>query len=292
MTAGVQVALLGLALGGVYALMASGLTLVFGVMRIVNLAHGVLIVAAAYIAYLAAQQTGLDPILSIALTAPALFLLGISLYPLLFPRIAGRSRYVEMTVLLTFGLALVVEGFLGFLFTGIYRSTSPVYATQAFVFGPFFLPKAQLYAFVTSLVLLSALGAFLLYTRTGHAVRATMQNRTAAQIVGVNVERVSTLSFGIGLALAGAAGSLVSFVFTFFPARHWQWIAILLALIILGGMGSIAGAIVGALVLGAAASFASSYVGPTWSPLTFFLALFLILLVKPEGLFGKPMEEA
>jgi branched-chain amino acid transport system permease protein len=285
-----QVLILGLILGGVYALMASGLTLVFGVMRIVNIAHSAFIILAAYIAYWAFKLYGLDPIASIFITMPLMFLLSVILYKLLFPRIAESPRYVEMTVLMTFALALVLEGAMGFFFTGIYRSTNPAYTTRAFFFGPYYLPLAQFYATLLSLALLSFLFLFLRLTRTGRAIRATMQNRTAAEIVGVNVEWISTLAFGIGIALAGASGSLMSFLFTFFPAKHWQWVAMLLALIVLGGMGSLMGAVAGALLLAVAAAFVSHFFGPTWSPVTFFLALFLILLIRPQGLFGTKME--
>lgn len=285
-----QVLILGLVLGGVYALMASGLTLIFGVMRIVNIAHSAFIIFAAYIAYWGFKLYGLDPMASMLVTMPVMFLLSVALYRLLFPRIAESPRYVEMTVLMTFALALLLEGILGFFFTGIYRSANPSYTTQALFFGPYYVPLGQLYATLWSLGLLSLLFAFLRFTRTGRAIRATMQNRTAAQIVGVNVERISMLAFGIGIALAGASGSLMSFLFTFFPAKHWQWVAMLLALIVLGGMGSLLGAMTGALLLAVAAAYVSHFFGPTWSPITFFLALFLILLVRPEGLFGKKLE--
>lgn len=290
MTQWVQVLILGTVLGGVYALMASGLTLTFGVMRIVNIAHAAFILFAAYISYWAFKLYQLDPILSIFITMPLMFLLGVTLYKLLFPRIAENPRYVEMTVLITFALALIIEGVMGFLYTGIYRSANPVYTTKALFFGPYYLPLGQFYATLLSLGLLGLLLLFLRFTRTGRAIRATMQNRTAAQIVGVNVERISALAFGIGMALAGASGSLMSFLFTFFPGKHWQWIATLLALIVLGGMGSLLGAVVGALLLAIAAAYVSHFLGPTWSPITFFLALFLILLIRPQGLFGKKME--
>jgi branched-chain amino acid transport system permease protein len=288
----VQVLVLGLLLGGVYALMAMGLTLLFGVMRVVNLAHGAFIILAAYIAWIAFQRLGIDPFLSVPITMALMFLLGVFIYSTLFPRVVASPRYVEMTVLLTFAVALITEGVMGYFFTGIYRSLNPPYATEAFLLGPIFIPKGQLYASLLSVGLLLALGAFLRFTRTGYAIRATMQNRSAAQIVGVNVQRVSTIAFGIGLALAGASGSMMSFLFTFFPAAHWRWIAILLSLIVLGGLGSLAGALVGALTLGVASSYVSSLFGPTWSPLTFFIALFLILLVRKEGLFGKKVVEA
>ncbi|MFQ5851130.1 MAG: branched-chain amino acid ABC transporter permease [Candidatus Binatia bacterium] len=290
MTQLVQVLILGLVLGGVYALMASGLTLVFGVMRIVNIAHSAFIIFAAYISFWGFKLYHVDPILSVFITMPLMFFLSVIIYQLLFPRITGSPRYVEMTVLLTFALALVVEGVMGFLYTGIYRSANPVYTTKALFLGPYYLPLGQFYATMLSLGLLGLLFLFLRFTGTGRAIRATMQNRTAAQIVGVNVERISTLAFGIGIALAGASGSLMSFLFTFFPAKHWQWIAILLALIVLGGMGSLVGAVVAALLLAVASAYVSYFFGPTWSPVTFFLALFLILLIRPQGLFGKKIE--
>ncbi|MDR5694022.1 MAG: branched-chain amino acid ABC transporter permease [Armatimonadota bacterium] len=286
----VQVFLLGLTLGGVYALMASGLTLIFGVMRIVNIAHGAFILFAAYLAYWGFKLYQIDPMFSLLFTMPVMFLLGMGIYRLLFPRIAGSRRFTSMTVLLTFSLALIMEGVMGFLYSGIYRSANPPYTTRALLFGPFYLPLAQLYATLLSLVLLGLLFLFLRFTRTGRAIRATMQNRTAAQIVGVNVEQISTLAFGIGTALAGASGSMVSFLFTFFPAKHWQWIGTLLALIVLGGMGSLPGSVVGSFLLAVIAAYLGYFYGPTWSPITFYLALFLILLIRPEGLLGKKLE--
>jgi branched-chain amino acid transport system permease protein len=183
-----------------------------------------------------------------------------------------------------------VEGLLTFVFTGNFRSVRPEYASTSLRFGDFFVPTGQLYAAIASLALLIALWAVLQFTKTGTAIRATMQNREAAQIVGVNVRRVSAFAFGIGMALAGASGSLMSFLFPFFPAKHWQWVALLLALIVLGGMGSIKGAVLGAFLLAVASAVVTDQFGPTWSPITFYLALFLILLVRPQGLFGAKLR--
>jgi branched-chain amino acid transport system permease protein len=283
----VQVLILGLLLGGVYSLMASGLTLLFGVMRVVNLAHAAFIIVAAYLAFYAFETFQIDPVVSIAITMPVMFVLGVAVYLTLFPRVEGSARFIEMTVLMTFGLALIVEGLLTFFFTGIFRSTRPEYGTESFFLGDLFIPKGQLVALIVSMVLLLALWAFLMFTKTGNAIRATMQNRTAAQLVGVNVRRVSAISFGVGMALAGASGSLLSYLFPFFPSRHWQWVAILLSLIVLGGLGSLKGAVVGAVTLAVASAFVTDIFGPTWSPITFFLALFLVLMVRPQGLYGK-----
>lgn len=287
-----QILILGLALGGVYALMASGLTLIFGVMRIVNLAHPIMIIAGAYISYWLFKLYDLDPIVTMPLAAIVMFCVGIIVYKLIFEKEAANAKYSEMTVLLTFALALCFDGALGAMFSNTQRITSPSYATDAIFFGELYIPTGQLYAGIASLVVISALLAFLRFTRFGYAIRATTQNRDAAQLMGVNVGFVSLITFGIGIGLAGAAGALVSFIFSFFPAKHWEWIAILMSLVVLGGMGQLAGAVVGALVLSVIAAFVGSYAGATWSTLTFFLALFLILLIRPQGLFGDKLEEA
>jgi branched-chain amino acid transport system permease protein len=286
----IQILFIGVALGGVYALMGSGLTLVFGVMRIVNIAHASLMLIASFASYWAFTLYGIDPILSILFTMPLMFVVGAVVYLLLFSRIKQDARYGELTVLLTFSLALIVEGLLGYFFTNILRSSTPAYATGSILFDPYYIPEGQLYATLLSIGLIGLLWAFLRYSRLGNAIRATMQNSTAAQVVGVNVERTSVIAFGIGIAMGGAAGSLLSYLFTFYPGKHWEWIAILLSLIVLGGMGSLVGAVVGAMLLSVSAAYVSHFFGPTWSPITFFLALFLILLFRPQGLFGKKME--
>lgn len=288
----VQILVLGVALGGVYALMGSGLSLIFGVMRIVNLAHPALIIGGAYVAYFAFRLGGVDPLAMLPVAALVLAAVGVVLYKGVFEREAKSATYSEMTVLLTFALAMVIEGGLGTAFTNTQRVTSPDYATDAFFIGDVFIPKGQLYAGIVSLAIILALAAFLKYSRFGTAIRAVTQNREAAALLGVDVNRVGMVSFAIGLGLAGAAGALVSFVFSFFPAKHWEWIAILMSLVVLGGMGSILGTVVAALLLSVIAAFVGAYVGATWSTLTFFVALFLILIVRPQGLFGDRPEVA
>ena len=290
MTQIIQILLLGLALGGVYALMASGMTLIFGVMRIVNLAHSAFILVGAYATFVLFGKFGLDPILSMAITMPLLFVIGIVYYRVLFAPRADNPRFTDITVLVTFATALIIEGLLSYFFTGIYRSTTPRYAQTPVLVGPFYIPESQLFATIVSVSLIVALWLFLQYTRSGNAIRATMQNRNAAQVVGVNVTWISTLAFGIGLGLAGASGSLISFIFTFYPAKHVAWIGLIMSLVVLGGMGSLMGALAGSFLLAVAAAFVSFYAGPSWSPITFYLALFLILLLRPQGLFGKKVE--
>ncbi len=288
----IQILALGMSLGGVYALMGSGLSLVFGVMRIVNLAHPAMIMGGAYVAYWAFRLAGADPIAMLPVAVLILATTGVVLYKLVFEREARSARYSEMTVLLTFALAMVVEGLLGAMFTNTQRITSPDYATDAYFVGDVFIPKGQLFAAVTSVAIISSLALFLKYSRLGNAIRATTQNREAAELLGVNVNQVSLVSFGIGIGLAGAAGALVSFVFSFFPSKHWEWIVILMSLVVLGGMGSVLGTVLAAFVLATASVFVGFYLGATWSTLTFFVALFVVLLVRPQGIFGEKPEMA
>jgi branched-chain amino acid transport system permease protein len=290
MTNAIQVLILGVTLGGVYALMASGLTLIFGVMRIVNLAHPIMIIWGAFVAYWLFKLYGVDPLLAMPVAFVFMFGVGLLLYWLVFAKEAASAKYSEMTVLLTFAVALVFDGLVSTAFSNTQRVTSPRYATDAIILGDLFIPTAQLYAGLVSMALIAGLIVFLRYTRIGYAIRATTQNRTAAQLLGVDVGFVSLVTFGIGLGLAGASGALVSFVFSFFPSKHWEWIALLMSLVVLGGMGKLVGTIVGAFVLSIIAAFVGTYFGATWSTLTFFLALFVILLVRPQGLFGDPIE--
>jgi len=288
----IQTVILGMALGGVFALMGAGLSLIFGVMRIVNLAHPALIIGGAYVAYWAFRFWGVDPLIMLPVAAVILAAIGVVLYKLVFEREARSAKYTQMTVLLTFALAMIVEGALGTAFTNTQRVTSPDYATDAFFIGSVFIPKGQLYAGLVSLAIIGGLSLFLKYSRFGYAIRATTQNRDAAELLGVNVNLVGMMSFAIGIGLAGAAGALVSFVFSFFPAKHWEWIAVLMSLVVLGGMGSILGTVVAAFLLSVVAAFVGVYAGASWSTMTFFLALFLVLLIRPQGLFGEKPELA
>ncbi|MCB0214533.1 MAG: branched-chain amino acid ABC transporter permease, partial [Anaerolineae bacterium] len=182
----IQILLLGLALGGVFALMASGLTLVFGVMRIVNLAHPIFIIMGAFISYWAFTLFQIDPLVTIPLNMVVMFFVGVVVYKAFLARDADKPDYVSITVLITFAIALSLDGLLGYFFSNTQRTASPSYATEAIFIGPFFIPKAQFYAAVVSLVLIGLVSAFLKFTRIGYAIRATTQNRAAAQLLGVN----------------------------------------------------------------------------------------------------------
>ncbi|MDT5037042.1 MAG: branched-chain amino acid transport system permease protein [Micromonosporaceae bacterium] len=284
-----QALVLGLLIGGVYALMASGLTLIFGVMRIINIAQGAFLVGVAMLTWWLWRETGIDPILAAVITTPLMFGFGWLLYKSVVSRIADQSP--SMSVLLTFGLALVIEGVLNVVAGNRFRSATPSYFAESYRIGSISLPKAQVYGFAAAVVVLTALSAVLTRTWTGRAIRATAQNPSGAALVGVGAAGTAALAFALGSATTGVGGSILSVLYPFFPASHYDWISRLLGIVVLGGLGSLPGALVGALVLGLAETFTATYGSLRWSTLVFYLVIMVVLLVRPQGLFGARLRE-
>jgi branched-chain amino acid transport system permease protein len=285
----IQALVLGLLIGGVYALMASGLTLIFGVMRIINIAQGAFLILVATFTWWLWRETGIDPILASVVTAPLMFGLGWLLYKLVVSRIRGQSP--SMSVLLTFGLALVIEGVLNVVAGNKFKSATPSYFEESFTIGSIQLPKTQVFGFLAAVVVLAGLYLVLTRTWTGRAIRATSQNPSAAALVGVSAAGTAALAFALGSASAGVGGSILSVLYPFFPASHYDWISRLLGIVVLGGMGSLPGALVGALVLGLAETLTATYGSLRWSTLVFYLVIMVVLLVRPQGLFGARLRE-
>ena len=289
MTELIQTLILGLLVGGVYALLASGLTLIFGVMNVINIAHGAFLILAAFLTYSIWTATGLDPLLAIAITAPAMFAFGWLLYSATIRPI--RTAPVAISVLLTFGLALVLEGVLGSIWGNTSHSVRPPYANDSFSIGSLFLPKAQVFGGAVALVVLAGLYVILNRTWLGRAIRASAVNPQSAELVGVNVASVSALTFAVGVASSGAGGSIVSVLYPFLPGSHYQWIARLLGIIVLGGMGSLPGAVIGALCLGVAELMTVTYIGPEWATGVPYVFVFVVLLVRPQGILGMRLRQ-
>ena len=289
MTEFIQTLILGLLVGGVYALLASGLTLIFGVMNVVNIAHGAFLILAAFMTYSIWSATGLDPLLAIAFTTPLMFGFGWLLYNATIRPV--RSAPVAISVLLTFGLALVLEGLMGVIWGNTSHSVRPPYVNDSFEIGSLFLPKAQVFGGAVALVVLSVLYLVLNRTWLGRAIRASAVNPQGAELVGVNVASVSALTFAVGVASAGAGGSIVSMLYPFLPGSHYQWIARLLGIIVLGGMGSLPGALLGALALGIAETMTVTYISPAWATAVPYVVVFAVLLLRPQGLLGSRLRE-
>lgn len=289
MTELLQAVILGLLIGGVYALLASGLTLIFGVMNVINVAHGAFLILAAFITWSIWDATGLDPLASILFTTPLMFGLGWLLYNTTIRRI--RKAPPSASVLLTFALALIIEGIMGFVWGNTSHAVRTPYFDESFGFAGMFLPKAQVYGCLVAIGVLAGLYVFLTRSWTGRAIRASAVNPEGAQLVGVNVAAVAAMTFAVGIAVTGAGGSIVSVLYPFLPGSHYIWISRLLGIIVLGGMGSLPGAIVGALALGVAETMTTTYVGPEWATAVPFVVIFAVLLLRPQGLFGARLRE-
>lgn len=285
----VQTIALGLLLGGILALAASGLTLIFGVMGVVNVAHGAFLILAAFLTWAIWRELGLDPLLIVILTTPVMFALGLALYLTAIRRIRGAAQ--SMTVILTFAIAIVIEGGMGFVWGNTSHAVTPDYFTRSFRLGGLFFPKADVFGAALAIALLAILYIFLTRSWLGRAIRAASQNPQAAQLVGINIAMVAALTFAIGVATTGAGGSIISVLFPFVPGSHVQWISRLLGVIVLGGMGSLPGAVIGALLLGTAESLASVYISIRWATAVPFVVIFVVLLLRPQGIMGVRLRE-
>lgn len=285
MTIIVEAVLLGILTGGVYALMASGLTLIFGVMDIINVGQGALVILGAYLSYVLSQYLRIDLFLGLLITMPLMFGLGV-LIEWAFIRALKVDRTM-LSILVTFAVALIIEGVLNQIFT-----TNPVrlhawYIDASFQIGNFYLAYIYVFGFVLSVVLLSALYLLLYHTKFGQSIRASMQNRTAAQLIGIDVEKVSSITFGIGVALAAAGGMAFGATNAFNGASHYDLISRLLAIIILGGMGSLRGALFASLAMLVVQDVTAVVWSPVWASTVFFIILVIILVVRPQGIFGQ-----
>ena len=202
-----------------------------------------------------------------------------------------REAPAAASVLLTFSLALVLEGLMGVIWGNTSHAVRPAYFNQSFTVGDLFLPKAQVYGCLVAIAVLVALWLFLARTWTGRAIRASAVNPQGARLVGVNVAAVATMTFAIGVATTGAGGSIVGVLYPFLPGSHYLWISRLLGIIVLGGMGSLPGAVVGALLIGVGESLTSTYISPQWTTAVPYVVIFLVLLGRPQGLLGARLRE-
>jgi branched-chain amino acid transport system permease protein len=285
----VQTLILGCLIGGVYALLASGLTLIFGVMRVINIAQGAFVILAAFLTYSIWTSASIDPLLAILVTTPAMFAFGWVIYVVAVKRI--RGAHMSSSVLLTFALALVLEGIMGLIWGNTSHSVRPGYFNESFSIGELFLPKAQVFGFAVAALALASLYLILTRTWTGRAIRASAVNPQGAALVGVNVGGVAALTFALGVAAAGAGGSIASVLYPFLPGSHYQWIARLLSIVVLGGLGSLPGAAIGALLLGIAEAMTVTYISPSWATAVPYVVIFIVLLVRPQGLMGSRLRE-
>jgi len=281
----IQAIILGILTGGVYALMSSGLTLLFGVMEIINIGQGALVILGAYLSYALEQQLHIDLFLGLLITMPFMFGFGI-LIEFLFIRPVKGNRTI-LSILVTYGVALIIEGVLNLIFSANNVKLQAWYVTASFQIGGFYLAYIYVFGFLLAVVLLAGLYFLLYRTKFGHSLRASMQNRTAAELIGIDVKRVSTLTFGIGVALAAAGGMAFGATNAFNAGSAYDLISRLLAIIIFGGMGSLSGALIASVGMLVVEDVTAVIWSPVWASTIFFILLVIILLLRPQGLLGQ-----
>ena len=276
----------GILVGGVYALMAVGLTLIFGVLDIINIAQGVMVILGAYLSYELAARLHIDLFLGLLVTVPAMFVIGVVIQWAFIRPLRGRER-TSMTLLVSYAVALIIEGLLYEFFGANSRQLNASYVTSSVhVFG-FYLSYIYLYGFVLALVLVAALFTLLYRTKFGRSVRATMQDQTAARLIGIQVNKVAGLTFAIGVAVTAAGGMMFGATSGgFTPNSGYDLISRLLAIIILGGLGSIGGALVASVFMITLESLVDIW-SPNWAIVVFYVALVVVLTVRPTGMFGR-----
>jgi branched-chain amino acid transport system permease protein len=272
--------------GGVYALMAVGLTLIFGVLDIINIAQGILVVLGAYLSYVLSVHLHIDLFVGLLVTVPAMFVIGVAIQWLFIRPLRGRDR-TSMSLLACYAVALIIEGILYWIFGPNYVVLNASYVTSSVHLFGFYLPDIYLYGFALAVACVVALYLLLYRTRFGRSVRATMQNQTAARLVGIDVNRVAAVTFGIGVAVTAVGGMMFGATSGGFnPNSGYDLISRLLAIIILGGLGSIGGALAAALFMTTAEALVDIW-SPDWAVVVFYVALVLVLTLRPSGLFGR-----
>ncbi len=281
----------GILIGGVYALMAVGLTLIFGVLDIINIAQGILVVLGAYLSYALSVHLHVDLFAGLLITVPVMFVIGVAIHVAFIRPLRGRER-TSMSLLACYAVAIIIEGILYWIFGPGTVSLTGSYVTSEIHVGWFYLPYIYLYGFVLAVALVIALYLLLYRTRFGGSVRATMQNQTAAALIGIDVNRVAALTFGIGVAVTAAGGMAYGATSGgFSPNSGYDLISRLLAIIILGGLGSIGGALAAAVFMMTLQSLVDIWY-PNWAVAVFYAALVVVLTFRPDGLFGRQAARA
>jgi len=278
----------GVNVGALYGLAAVGLSLTFGVMKILNVAHGEFLMVGGYIAFWLFTLLGMDPFLSLPLIFIALFIIGVIFYKLMFSTISRLHTEVKIknSLLVGFGLFLVVPQIARFLWTGDERAITPAYSGTSFPFLNVYVAVVPLMGLVFAVVVILALHLFLTRTYFGKAVRGTSENWKTAKLMGINVDRTYMITFSLGAAIAGMAGVLVGLTQSLMPDVGIEWTLKALVVVVLAGIGSVGGAFVAGIILGVVEAVGAIFMGPYAVALGLLIFL-AILMFRPQGLFGK-----
>jgi len=272
----------GLLIGGVYALMSLGLSLIFGVMNIANAAQAAFAILAAYITYWLFTLYNINPFIGMVISSVLLFLIGTVLYKYVVRRV---SELMAFTLL--YLMAMFLESVMVFVWTNLYRGIRLPYLSTSISVGGVFIFLDRLVGFTIAITITAIVAFMLKYTYFGKAIRASIQNPIGATLMGVNVEKIRMISFGLGLAISGFAGSVLGIIYPFYPTLAELWIGLMFAIVVFGGIGSLTGTLIAAIVLGIANSLVGTYVSSVWAPLVAFVVLILTLWLRPTGIMGR-----
>ena len=286
----VQSVIVGILFGGVYALLAGGQAIIFGVTRTVNFAQAILAILCSYLSYTLFTDFGIDPFVSILVLVPAMFAFGYGIYVLFLRRLSRSGG--ELGLLVLYGLGIGIQGVLDFAYKTNIRVITPGYANSSWTVAGYQIPEVRFFAFVLAVAVLGALQVIRQRTKLGRALRATTQNPVAARLLGVDVERISAIGMGLGVAAAGAAGAVFGMVIPFNGNSQYDLLSKLLSIAVLGGLLSFVGTIVAAVILGVVESVVAAMISPDWSAFSFLVVLFVVLMVRPQGLFGRQLRGA
>jgi len=280
-----QIAANGLVLGGLYACIAVGFSLVWGVLNVINILHGTFIVLGSYIAYFAYAHAGIHPFVSIVIAGALLYVIGHAIQAGIVNRVIAAPVLITLT--LTFGLDLILNNAMLVAFTADYRSINLTRPLGSIEIGPVFLPGDRVAAMALAVLLTVLLYRLLRDSSIGRAIVAVRMDRDAAALMGVDIKRINAITFGIGALMAGAAGALLSIIFPISPVNSSAFLGKAFVVCVLGGLGSVPGALAGGLLLGLIESFGSYWFGPEKAISISFALMLLLLFVRPSGLLGK-----
>jgi branched-chain amino acid transport system permease protein len=280
-----QLLVSGLLIGGVYALLSVGLTLIFGVLRIVNFAQGEFIMLAMFGSFWLNLLLKIDPYVSALVVVPAVFVLGMLVERYVIQRILHAPH--AMQIFATFGVSVLMQNLALTLWGPDYRSVVTAYTSLSYSVAGLSISATALFAFIAAIVMAAGLIVFLQFTRSGRALRAMVQNRYAASLMGVDTKRLNRLAFGCGVACAAVCGCVLAPMYYTFPTVGVDLIITAFVVVVLGGMGSVAGAIVGGLIIGIAQTITGFYLSVEFKDMVALLLFIVILLVRPQGIFGR-----
>ena len=276
---------IGLLLGGLYVVIALGLSLVFGVMKVINVAHGDFVVLDGYFAFALLTSFDIDPILSLVVGIPLFFILGMLIERFLLHRAVQRSA--DAALLIAFGLALIIQNAVQIIWTPLSRGLNTDYSMKSFQIGGVYIPLVYILDFAAALIVMVVIHQFLKRTYLGQAITAASQDRQTAELMGINPARVYRIAFGIALALAAIAGVFLGLSFPFSPTSGTSILIIAFGVVILGGLGSMVGTFLGGMIFGLSQTLGGHFLGPTGQLLVPFLMVLVVLTIRPQGLFGR-----